>query len=65
MWVTDVLMSAMMLLCTGRIRYFQLPTALYLERLEQVNFDAFHPSLQLKTWTLPWRVWTGYYSGRF
>ncbi|CAL1713124.1 unnamed protein product [Somion occarium] len=42
-----------------------IPNALYLERLEQVNFDAFHPSLQMKTWKLPWRVWTGYYSGRF
>ncbi|KAI0071696.1 hypothetical protein K474DRAFT_1686957 [Panus rudis PR-1116 ss-1] len=42
-----------------------IPAALYLERLEKVNFDAFHPSLQMKTWRLPWRVWKGYYAGGF
>ncbi|KAH8104583.1 Squalene/phytoene synthase [Cristinia sonorae] len=41
-----------------------IPTGLYLERLEKVNFDAFHPSLQVRTWRLPWRIWQGYYSGR-
>ncbi|KAI0781990.1 Squalene/phytoene synthase [Abortiporus biennis] len=42
-----------------------IPAALYLERLEKVNFDAFHPSLQLRTWRLPWRVYREYYNGRF
>ncbi|KAJ3484253.1 hypothetical protein NLI96_g5768 [Meripilus lineatus] len=41
------------------------PTALYLERLEKANFDAFEPSLQMRTWRLPWRVWQGYYKGTF
>ncbi|KAI0345776.1 hypothetical protein BDW22DRAFT_1353368 [Trametopsis cervina] len=39
------------------------PAALYLERLEKVNFDVFHPSLQQRSWRLPWRVWRGYYTG--
>jgi len=42
-----------------------VPTRLYLERLEAVNFDAFHPSLQLRDWKLPWRVWRSYYKGTF
>lgn len=41
-----------------------IPTGFYLERLEKVNFDAFHPSLQLRTWRLPWQIWRGYYTGR-
>lgn len=39
--------------------------ASYLSRLEAVNFDAFHPSLQRKDWKLPWKVWSGYYKGTF
>ncbi|KAI0086519.1 Squalene/phytoene synthase [Irpex rosettiformis] len=40
-----------------------VPAALYLERLEKVNFDAFDPSLQQRSWRLPWRIWRGYYAG--
>lgn len=40
-----------------------VPTRLYLERLEGVNFDAFHPSLQVRDWKLPWRIWRSYYKG--
>ena len=43
----------------------QLPTRDYLGRLEAVNFDAFVPSLQLRDWRLPWKVWRGYYQGEF
>lgn len=42
-----------------------IPPALYLERLEKVNFDAFHPSLQQRNWKLPWRIWLGNYQGKF
>ncbi|TFY69079.1 hypothetical protein EVG20_g3301 [Dentipellis fragilis] len=41
-----------------------LPVASYLKRLEEVNFDVFHPSLQLRDWKLPWRVWRSYYKSR-
>lgn len=43
----------------------QIPTALYLERLEKSNFDAFDHSLQVRTWRLPWRMWQGYYKATF
>ncbi|PSR74793.1 hypothetical protein PHLCEN_2v9507 [Hermanssonia centrifuga] len=42
-----------------------VPTALFLERLENLNFDVFDRSLQQRSWTLPWRVWRGVYSGDF
>jgi len=42
-----------------------VPIAYFLERLEAVNFDAFHPSLQLRSWKLPWRVWRSYYNRTF
>ncbi|GJE98318.1 squalene/phytoene synthase family protein [Phanerochaete sordida] len=44
---------------------YAVPAAVYLERLEKVNFDAFHPSLQQRSWRLPWRIWLAYYQGRF
>ncbi|KAI0720493.1 isoprenoid synthase domain-containing protein [Cerioporus squamosus] len=44
---------------------YGLPTRDYLGRLESVNFDAFHPSLQLRDWKLPWKIWRGYYRGDF
>ncbi|PIL22534.1 hypothetical protein GSI_15223 [Ganoderma sinense ZZ0214-1] len=44
---------------------YGLPTRDYLGRLEAVNFDAFDPSLQLRDWKLPWKVWRGYYRGEF
>ncbi|KAI0648011.1 isoprenoid synthase domain-containing protein [Trametes meyenii] len=40
---------------------YGIPTRDYLGRLEAVNFDAFQPSLQLRDWKLPWRLWRGYY----
>ena len=43
----------------------QIPTRDYLGRLEAVNFDAFQPSLQLRDWKLPWRIWRGYYKRDF
>ncbi|OCH86396.1 hypothetical protein OBBRIDRAFT_242902 [Obba rivulosa] len=42
-----------------------IPARIYLERLEAVNFNAFDPSLQLRSWKLPWRVWRGYRKGAF
>ncbi|RPD62423.1 hypothetical protein L226DRAFT_458098 [Lentinus tigrinus ALCF2SS1-7] len=44
---------------------YGLPTRGYLGRLESVNFDAFDPSLQLRDWKLPWKIWRGYYKGDF
>ncbi|KAG8931597.1 hypothetical protein FRC02_002472 [Tulasnella sp. 418] len=34
-----------------------VPVTSYLERLEKVNFDAFHPTLQTRDWRLPFRIW--------
>ncbi|EJD42490.1 hypothetical protein AURDEDRAFT_115086 [Auricularia subglabra TFB-10046 SS5] len=34
-----------------------VPAALYLERLEKENFNAFAPSLQARDWKLAWRMW--------
>jgi len=42
-----------------------VPIAVFLERLEAVNFNAFHPSMQLRSWKLPWRVWRSYYKRTF
>ncbi|KIN93377.1 hypothetical protein M404DRAFT_17302 [Pisolithus tinctorius Marx 270] len=42
-----------------------IPTASILTRLESVNFDVFHPSLQVRDWKLPWRVYTSYYNRQF
>ncbi|EJF63423.1 isoprenoid synthase domain-containing protein [Dichomitus squalens] len=44
---------------------YGLPTRDYLGRLEAVNFDAFAPSVQLRDWKLPWKIWRGYYKGDF
>ncbi|KDQ11451.1 hypothetical protein BOTBODRAFT_35328 [Botryobasidium botryosum FD-172 SS1] len=42
-----------------------IPVASYLSRLEAVNFDAFHPSLQTKDWKLPFQIWRGRRSRMF
>ncbi|KAF3910819.1 hypothetical protein ABW20_dc0103953 [Dactylellina cionopaga] len=34
-----------------------VPTSLYLGRLEDVDFDVFHPSLQRREWRLPWKAY--------
>ncbi|KAI0670745.1 isoprenoid synthase domain-containing protein [Trametes maxima] len=44
---------------------YGIPTRDYLGRLEAGNFDAFQPSLQLRDWRLPWRIWRGYYQRDF
>ncbi|OSD07220.1 hypothetical protein PYCCODRAFT_1402661 [Trametes coccinea BRFM310] len=44
---------------------YGIPTRDYLGRLEAVNFDAFAPSLQVRDWKLPWRIWRGYYKREF
>ena len=36
----------------------QVPAQNFLKRLESVNFDAFHPSLQKTYWKLPYLLWT-------
>lgn len=43
----------------------QIPVASFLERLEKVNFDAFHPGLRVRDWRLAWRVWRSYYTCTF
>lgn len=40
------------------------PTALYLERLEKLDFDVFSKKLQHKEWRLAWRSFRGYYLRR-
>ncbi|KAH7921918.1 hypothetical protein BV22DRAFT_1018419 [Leucogyrophana mollusca] len=42
-----------------------IPVASFLQRLEVVNFNVFHPSLQGRDWKLPWQVWRGYYKRTF
>jgi len=42
-----------------------IPVGYFLNRLEAVNFDPFHPSLQSRDWKLPWRVWRSYYKRTF
>ncbi|EIW80953.1 hypothetical protein CONPUDRAFT_123770 [Coniophora puteana RWD-64-598 SS2] len=42
-----------------------VPAASYLKRLEVANFDAFHPSLKVRDWKLPWHVWRSYYKRTF
>jgi NADH dehydrogenase [ubiquinone] 1 alpha subcomplex assembly factor 6 len=37
----------------------------FLGQLEQVDFDAFHPSIQHHKWTLAYRMWSAYQQGRF
>ncbi|KAF8895517.1 isoprenoid synthase domain-containing protein [Infundibulicybe gibba] len=38
-----------------------VPVSNYLRRLEEANFNAFEPRLQMRDWKLPWRVWRGFY----
>ena len=35
----------------------QIPAQSFLTRLESVNFNAFHPSLQRTHWKLPYLLW--------
>ncbi|KIM65940.1 hypothetical protein SCLCIDRAFT_111835 [Scleroderma citrinum Foug A] len=42
-----------------------IPTASILARLEAVNFNVFHPTLQMRDWRLPWRVLRSYYKRTF
>jgi len=42
-----------------------VPIASFLERLQAVDFNAFHPTLQLRRWNLPWQVWRSYYNRTF
>lgn len=61
---TDELEKARSLLGPKRIARDLMPVFLsvtparaYLDRLAKVNYDAFDPKLQLKTWTLPLTLW--------
>ncbi|KAF2863142.1 hypothetical protein K470DRAFT_255267 [Piedraia hortae CBS 480.64] len=40
-------------------------TGLWLERLERVDFDVFHPKLRVTDWRLPWKVWWAWKKRRF
>ena len=40
-----------------------VPTKAFLERLERVDFDIFHPSLVRREWKLPWRVYWAFNRG--
>ncbi|KIJ54822.1 hypothetical protein M422DRAFT_24716 [Sphaerobolus stellatus SS14] len=42
-----------------------IPVSRYLHALEKVNFDAWHPDLRKKDWSLPWHIWRGYQKERF
>ncbi|KAK6350071.1 hypothetical protein TWF696_006318 [Orbilia brochopaga] len=42
-----------------------VPTSLYLSRLEKVDFDVFHPSLQRREWRLPWKAYIANYKRQF
>ncbi|CUS09010.1 unnamed protein product, partial [Tuber aestivum] len=42
-----------------------VPTAIYLERLESVDFDPFDHRLQRPDWKLPWRAYRAYATRRF
>lgn len=42
-----------------------IPSSAILSRLEKVNFNVFDPSLQVRDWRLPWRVWRSYYKRTF
>ena len=41
------------------------PARAFLDRLAKVEYDAFSPSLQLKTWTLPLQMWRDDWRRRF
>lgn len=40
-------------------------TALWLERLEKVDFDVFRPELRGREWRLPWKAYWAYRRGGF
>ncbi|EGG11457.1 uncharacterized protein MELLADRAFT_102433 [Melampsora larici-populina 98AG31] len=40
------------------------PAKTYLNRLEKLNFDAFHPSLQSRDWKLPFQIWSDSFFGK-
>ncbi|KAH9809452.1 Squalene/phytoene synthase [Melampsora americana] len=40
------------------------PAKTYLNRLEKLNFDAFHPSLQTRDWKLPFQIWSDSFFGK-
>jgi len=42
-----------------------VPTAIYLERLERVDFDPFDSRLQRPDWKLPWRAYRAYTTRKF
>jgi len=42
-----------------------LPAHLYLERLQKFNFDPYHPSLQRRLVTLPFKMWFNKVTGKF
>lgn len=42
-----------------------VPLANFLGRLEQSNFNAFVPNLQVRDWKLPWQIWRSYYNREF
>ncbi|KAK7056769.1 hypothetical protein VNI00_002486 [Paramarasmius palmivorus] len=42
-----------------------VPASGILKRLEELNFDVFHPKLQLREWKLPWKIWKSYYTRMF
>jgi NADH dehydrogenase [ubiquinone] 1 alpha subcomplex assembly factor 6 len=37
-----------------------IPSQMFLERLEKVNFDPTKPSLLKREWTMPYRLWRGF-----
>jgi NADH dehydrogenase [ubiquinone] 1 alpha subcomplex assembly factor 6 len=41
-----------------------VPAENYLRRLEQHDFDVFHPELQKHDWKLAPRIWWRYQSGK-
>ncbi|KAL0579125.1 hypothetical protein V5O48_002857 [Marasmius crinis-equi] len=38
-----------------------VPVSNILTTLEKLNFDVFHPKLQIRDWRLPWKIWRSYY----
>ncbi|KAH7885345.1 isoprenoid synthase domain-containing protein [Phlebopus sp. FC_14] len=42
-----------------------IPVAYVLRRLEAVDFNVYHPSLQTRDWKLAWQVWRYYYNRTF
>ncbi|KAJ8080579.1 hypothetical protein PM082_017413 [Marasmius tenuissimus] len=42
-----------------------VPVSNILTTLEKLNFDVFHPKLQIRDWKLPWKIWRSYYKRMF